>query len=955
MKTIVKIFVALIVLIIIAAIALPFLFKGKLSELAREEINKNLNAEVGFDDFSLTLFKSFPDFTLGVSGLSITGAGAFEGDTLAYIPSIDITVDLFSVIKGSTYQVKKIKVDSPSIVVKILEDGTANYDIALETEEDPASVSEDVPGESNYTLSLKKLEINDAYINYTDASTDMRASMLGTDFVLSGDLTADQTLLKTTIDVGKLSLVYGGIPYFSNTHMTYKADIDADLANEIYTLKKNSLSLNQLFLVFDGSVSMVNDDLNIIMAFNAPVTDFKHFLSLIPALYTRDFEGLEATGKLGVDGHIKGVYSEEQLPAFNVNIAVEKGMFKYTSLPQAVSNVGLKASISNPGGDVDNTLIDLAALHMKMGNNPIDVKLMVRTPVSDPDLDGTVKGKIDLATIKEFYPLQPGEELKGNILADITLKGKLSAIENENYESFTAIGSLLMQNLEYNSDYTGKPLEVSNAQLNFSPQYLDLVSFTGKIGENDIMASGKISSYLAYLFNDGTLTGILTTRSKYLNLNTLMPEEDQAGTDGPAATDSTAMSVIEVPGNIDFQLNSTFDKLIYDQYEMENVNGKLGIKDKRLTIKNLSMNILDGEMVVSGEYNAADLDRPEFDFDLNISNIDIQKAYNTFGAMEKFAPIANKTRGTFSSRLSMRSVLDQEMMPLYETMTGGGKIETSTLQVKDINTLDKIADALKYEPIRNLSIDRILLLFEFVDGKILVEPFDIKNQNFTGKMAGWTGLDQSINYTLNLNIPRASFGKEANNLLDNLVDQANSKGANVSLGETVSLDVLIGGTLTNPEIKTNLKESGKNLVQEVKKQVDDEIKKQKEELSKQAREEAKKILDDAEKQAQKLKNEARKQAENVRKSAADAAKKIRNEAEKQAKNVEKEGKEKGFLAEAAAKEAAKQIRKEAEKQAKNLESEADRQAKSIVENADKQAAQIMDNAQKEADKILGKI
>ncbi len=955
MKTTLKIIGILFILIIAAAIALPFLFKGQLSQLAREEINRNLKARVGFGDITLTIFKSFPNFTLGLKDLSVVGVAPFEGDTLAFIPSLDITVDLFSVIKGTTYQVKRIAITSPSVKVIILEDGQANYDIALPEGDDQQAAAPEDSAEGDFTLSLQQIEVRDAYLRYDDRASGMVFSASRAAFDLSGDLTADMTTLRTRLDIADMDLVYGGIPYFSNTHVVYDAEIQADLLNEIYTLKKNSLALNELFLSFDGSVSMIGDDINIVMAFNTQRTEFKTLLSLIPAIYARDFQGLEASGKFRLTGNVKGLYNEENLPSFSLEMEVDDGQFHYPELPQSVREVRLRASVINSGGDADNTVVDLSQLHAVLGSNPVDMSMKVRTPVSDPEIDGEVKGKLDLSTIGDFYPLEAGEALSGIVVADVTLQGRLSDVENENYDAFTAIGSLLMQNLEYTSGYTGQPVKVSKAQLNFSPQYLDLVSFACTIGENDLAASGKITSYLGYLLSDGTLSGSLETRSQYMDINSLMMEETDEQEADATVSDSVSLEVIEIPGNIDFELKSAFNTLIYDTYKMENVNGRLTIRDRQLTIGNLSMNILDGEMVLNGSYSTADPGAPAFDLNLDIRDLDIQSAYQTFGIMKEYAPVAGKTKGRFSSTLSMASTLDQEMMPVYETMTGGGKLQTSSLRIEDLNTLDRIAEALKYEPLKNLSIEKILIQFEFVDGKILIEPFDFRQQDISGTMAGWTGLDQTIDYTMNLNIPRNKFGQAANSALDNLVSQANSKGAAIKLGETVSLGVLIGGTLTDPKISTNLKESGKDLVEDVKKQVEDEIRKQKEELTEKAKEEARIILEEADKQAALLQEEARKQAKAIRDNAAQAAKKVKDEAEKQAGKIEAEGKKKGFLAEAAAKETAKQVRKEADKQAGNIIDEADKQADAVTKKADDEAARIKQEARKEADRILGKI
>jgi cell division septum initiation protein DivIVA len=294
------------------------------------------------------------------------------------------------------------------------------------------------------------------------------------------------------------------------------------------------------------------------------------------------------------------------------------------------------------------------------------------------------------------------------------------------------------------------------------------------------------------------------------------------------------------------------------------------------------------------------------------------------------------------------------MMPVYETMNGGGEISTSSIKISDVNTLNKVADALKMDNLRSLDVSKILIQFQFVDGKILIDPFDMKVTDLLANLGGWTAFDQTIDYVMNLKVPRAKFGGAANNVLEGLVSQANSKGANFSLGETVSLDVLIGGTITDPTVKAGLKESGKNLVEDVKEQVKQEIEKKKEEITAEAKAKAQKLIDDADKQAQMIVSEAQKQAENIRKTAADAAQKVKTEAENQAKNVEAEGKKKGFIAEAAAKETAKGIRKEGDKKATALTTEADKQANNVIAKSQKEADALKKKAQEEADKMLGK-
>src|SRR6266480_99886 len=85
-------------LIIAAAILIPILFKDKIVAKAKEELNKSLNAKVNFGDFSLTLIKGFPNLTFCMDAFSITGINEFQGDTLTYIKTLDVRLNIWDVI-----------------------------------------------------------------------------------------------------------------------------------------------------------------------------------------------------------------------------------------------------------------------------------------------------------------------------------------------------------------------------------------------------------------------------------------------------------------------------------------------------------------------------------------------------------------------------------------------------------------------------------------------------------------------------------------------------------------------------------------------------------------------------------------------------------------------------------------------------------------------------------------
>jgi hypothetical protein len=67
--------------------------------------------------------------------------------------------------------------------------------------------------------------------------------------------------------------------------------------------------------------------------FITPSNEFKDILSLIPGIYKKDFDKIKTSGQAAFNGFVKGSYSPQQMPAYDVNLAVTNGFFQYPDLP----------------------------------------------------------------------------------------------------------------------------------------------------------------------------------------------------------------------------------------------------------------------------------------------------------------------------------------------------------------------------------------------------------------------------------------------------------------------------------------------------------------------------------------------------------------------------------------------------------------------------------------------
>ncbi len=881
----------ILLLLIATAVILPFVFKDKIIAKVKEEANKNLNATLAFDDLDISLLSHFPKLSIELKGLSIVGKDKFNGDTLIAAGSLGVSTGLMGLFQDEI-SIGRVWIEKGNMNFKVLADGTANWDIVKPsgTEEESAAAEEP----SSFKAKLQGYEISETQLVYDDKSLGFYTKIVNLNHKGSGDFTADLTNLDTETHIQALDLAYEGVSYLNKVKLDYDAQFSLDLKNSKYSFLENELTVNDLVLRFAGFVAMPGDDIDMDITYEAVKNEVKSFISLIPGSFTEDFKDVKSSGKLDFNGFVKGKYNEKSIPGFAFNLNIENGNVQYPSLPRALANMQVKTSITCPGVDADRTVVDVSKFHVDLGQFPIDATLNVKTPVSDPDMKATVKGRVDLASLKDVMPLEEGMKIQGVLNADAAFAGRLSAIENEQYDKFQASGSASLKDFLYAAKDLKDQVRITAADMSFSPQSIDLSQFSMMTGKSSLSANGKLSNYLAYALKDEPIEGVLNLNSSYFDLNPFMTDTETTTETPASAAEADVDGYIRIPKNIGFTLNANFKKLIYDNLELSDVKGSMKVQDEAIRMSDISMATLGGIITMSGLYDTKDETGPVVALNLGMNNMNIKQSAKAFNTVEKLAPIAQNTTGTASlSNFNLAFKADKAFNPIMKTVNGSGKLSTSTLEIEGFEMIKKIAGSLKMNKLEKWKLEPVNAEFSIVNGEVSVKPFKTKIGNFPAEIAGTNGLDQSIRYAINLDIPRSEFGGAANGVLNSMVSKASSAGVNANLGETIPVSVLVTGTFTDPKVSTDIKSAAGNAMNDLKDQAEQRLKeeadKRKKELEDKANAEKDRLKKEAEDKINAEKDRLKSEAD---KAKAEAERKAKEEADKAKKKAEEEAKKK---------------------------------------------------------------
>lgn len=786
-------------------IAIPYFFKGQIMAKIKTELNKSLNAKVDFKDVDISLFRRFPRLAVALEDLKITGVDHFEGDTLLAVRRLDLAMNLMSAIKGDNIEIYNVVLQQPRIYATVDEEGRANWDI---TKPDTAIAAGPADtAASEFALSLQQYSIENATVKYTDRQGHMALTIEQLNHKGKGDFSQDQFTLQTTTTSESVSFAQGFIPYLLNAKAEILADINIDNKTSTYAFKTNKISVNNLKIATEGFIQLLSDSTyKMDIKFDAPSTDFKDILSLIPAIYSQDFASIKTSGSTTFSGFVKGTYTPQQMPAYGLHLTIRNGFFQYPDLPKPVKNIQLAVNVSNPDGIPDHTIVDVPQAHLEMDDSPVDLRLMIKTPVSDLYLDAAAKGKLDLSKVTQFVKMEAGTKLSGLLDADLKARGYMSAIEKEQYENFDASGKLAVNNLAYSSKDYPDGVKVSSLLMQFNPKNVTVQEFIGQYLGTNFTATGEVNNLLAYALRNDALNGRLALKADNINLDKWMATGSTEAT--PAKPADTAAAVpFAVPDNLDFTIQAQADKVHYDKVDLTQLSGNLLISDQTVTMKDIKGNALQGSMEINGTYSTkVDKLHPDISLTYDVKELDIQQTFKAFNTVQKLMPIAQFLSGKLSSQMTMKGKLGKDMTPDLSTLTGDGNLLLIQGFLKKFAPLDQLATQLNVNALKDISVRDIKNYFAFENGRMKVNPFRVKLSNMNMLIGGSHGFDQSMDYTMQLALPRALLGQQGNSLVNNLVTQANNKGIPVTVSDTVYLNVLMGGSLLKPALKTDLKE-----------------------------------------------------------------------------------------------------------------------------------------------------
>ena len=809
-KKILKIVGIVLLLLIVLAFAIPYLFEDQIKAKIAKSINESVDAKVAFAEADLSLFKSFPSANVSIEKLSIINKAPFEGDTLVALEELNLKMSVMELFNSDDEPMNIDAISTKNGLINIIfnKDGIGNFDIALKNAEKKADDGKSKP----LALKIKEYDVENFKFKYFDERSKINMVLDSINHTGSGDFTNDVLDLDTKTTT-KASLTMDKVNYMNNIAISLDAILGIDLKNSKYTFKENKAKINELPLEFNGFIQMVDAGQNYDLTFKTPTSSFKNFLGLIPSAYSSSLDKVKTSGDFTVVGFAKGMLTDTTVPKFNVAIASNNASFQYPDLPKSVKNIVIDTKIINETGLMNDTYVNLDKLSFSIDQDVFNAKANIKNVATNALVDAALKGTINLGSLSQAYPIKLDKPLSGILKADVTTKFDMESVEKSQYEKINNAGTMSLSRFKY-VDENGKAMNISSAMVAFNPSRVNLQEFKATTGKSDLSITGVLENFYGFIFRNQELKGNFNMNSNQIAVDDFMTTSEPTKAEAKGKPEA-----MKIPAFLNCSLTAKANTVLYDNLTLKDVSGKLIVKDQAVTLDNVKTNIFGGQIGVNGMVSTKEK-TPKFNMNLNLNQVNIAESFTQLDMLKKIAPIAGIINGKLNSTIKLSGNLDaKEMTPDLKTISGDllGQLLSTTVNSKNSTLLSALSSNIKFIDMSKVNLNDIKAAVSFKDGKVNVKPFDIKYQDMKVTVAGTHGFDQLMNYNLKFDVPAKYLGTDVNNLIAKLTP------ANAAKLENIPVNAILGGSFTTPKITTDIKAATTTLVNNLVKQQKEQL------------------------------------------------------------------------------------------------------------------------------------
>lgn len=486
-----------------------------------------------------------------------------------------------------------------------------------------------------------------------------------------------------------------------------------------------------------------------------------------------------------------GIYnaSKKLFPKIKGGVRLNDGQLKTTHYANPITKIIFVADLLNTTGTFEGLKVAVNPASFVFEGNPVYANVAL-SDFNNLFYEARLKGELNIGNIYKVFS-KKNLNVTGYAKANFLLKGRQSYATTGQYDKLDNKGTLILRNIKAKSALFPKTFFIKEGNFRFQNEKMWFEKFTASYGQSDFDIDGYLlNTFNYFLESKGVLSGNFTMKSKRINVDEFMSlkkgtDESQNTKIAIAKKENPKMSgVIIVPTNLDVGLTVAADKIEYNQLQLNNLNGKVGVNKGKVYLEKILFDIIDCRVGIEGIYDDESPITANFKAHIKAENFNVQRAYMEIPMFKKMVSAAERAKGIISLDYKMNGDLDGNMVPIYASLKGEGTLYLRDVKIKGLKLFEGLSKKTGQGGLDNPSMAGIEIYTTIDNNLIHIHNFHFTIAGFKPRIKGTSSFDGLLDLRMRLGLP--PFG-------------------------IIGIPFVITGTYDNPKIKAFSK-TGKEII-----------------------------------------------------------------------------------------------------------------------------------------------
>lgn len=787
--------------LLVAAIAIPYLYKDEIAMFATEKLGKQIKADISISKIDLSFLGSIPNISIQLHNVCAKSTKTFnEGefkecstDTALYAERVLLSFNVLDFL-FKNYVVHEVTIRDANVNVFLDSQSHHNWDFSIESDSNNTDIF----------VELSKIRLRNTTVNYHDIKANISAKEVFHKINFSGKFRGDDFNVDVLADFENEKFSLKKKNYF--TESPFRCNVSIFRDKSTYSIRKMKLVSPIGTFISNGEVALLPKNecyLNLNVNIETTISDI---YTVLPQATVDSLASYKLKANLVLDGYLKGKLGKKTMPSLVCNVACTKGSVLYDDVTYSFATKGVVKTKNL--SLLKSYQYTSQATSANTGDSKLELSSLSVSNFEAPQYG--VNGTVDL-TIADIPYLTDieGYKLGGHIVGGFSSKGSTETFNSFTKEFFRDIQ--LQANLHCNDIKIDAPenspynLENVSGHIVFADGNVTADSVSGLLQSQPFTLKGEASDFISYLFLNDVNTfcdincgidkiDLLPFYQHYLSLG----ESDAIG---------------ELLGSIHFEAKV----LDYAPYHLENASTTIIFTHSSIEVADINAKTLNGKLKDT-KVILTDLPNNQTQCTVQgeIAHMSAKKIFSTFNNFEQTIITDKQLEGSLSGKVQFSSTMDANYNPIYPTINALANITIDSGSVKNVEVLTEIGKKMKMqEEFTKVWFSTLKNTISIKNDTLYIPQMTILSNAFEMEFAGKHNIESNeFNYYMTIFLKKTLSAKfhNQNKEVEDFGEIEKNKDGNLKV------PLKIYGNPDKFNVDYDFRKSRKNVVEELNKQ-----------------------------------------------------------------------------------------------------------------------------------------